>query len=274
MYAGKVRTGAVSTILHTSGRVQKFDPVQIGAFGGGLRGTFKLSILKEGTSWVADFSGQELRLEDILAQLREETAEGAEVTGLLSAKGNLTGRAASEEEEVWRSIKGELGVTITDAEFKQSPLFKSMLLATPLSVGVFLVPGLREVTLLSTLISAARSKGRTLKANQFFFTRIDGTFHLADGLAHTEDSNFAGETVDLFFKGDIDLVKQYFEMRARATPVGSIDSLTRKLPVVGKHLDKAKRSVLSYSFNVSGPLSEPEAQLTSVEELEAKEEEQ
>jgi uncharacterized protein involved in outer membrane biogenesis len=274
MHAGKVRTGAVSTILHTSGRVQRFDPVQIESFGGGIRGKFELSILKEGASWAVDFSGQGMRLEDILAQLREETAEGAEVTGLLSAKGNLTGRAASEEEEVWRSIKGELGFTITDAEFKQSSLFKSMLLATPLSVGVFLVPGLREVTLLSTLYSAAKSKGRTLKANQFFFTRIDGTFHLADGLAHTEDSSFVGETVDLRFKGDIDLVKQYFEMRARATPVGSIDSLTRKLPVIGKHLDKAKRSVLSYSFNVSGPLSEPEAQLTSVEELEPQEEEQ
>ena len=120
---------------------------------------------------------------------------------------------------MWRSINGELGFTITDAEFKQSPLFKSMLLATPLSVGIFLVPGLREVTLLSTLISAVRSKGRTLNANQFFFTRIDGTFHLADGLAHTEDSYFVGETVDLLFKGDIDLVKQYSDMRVKATPV-------------------------------------------------------
>ena len=273
MVAGKVRTGAVSTIWRTSGRVQRFDPVQIEAFGGGLRGKFELSILKEGTSWATDFNGQDMRQEDILAQLREETS-GAEVTGLLSAQGNLTGRAASEDEEVWRSIKGELGFTITDSKFKQSPLFKSMLLATPLSVGIFLVPGIREITLLSTLISAARSKGRTLNANQFFFTRIDGTFHLADGLAHTDDSSFAGETVDLLFKGDIDLVKQHYGMRVKATPVGSIDSLTRKLPFVGKQLDKAKRSVLSYSFNVSGPILKPEAQLTSVEELEPKEEEQ
>lgn len=273
MVAGKVRTGPVSTTWRTSGRVQRFDPVQIEAFGGGLRGTFELSILKEGTSWAADFSGQDMRLEDVLAQLRQETNE-AEVTGLLSAKGILTGMAASEEEEVWRSIKGKLGFTITDSKFKQAPLFKSMLLATPLSAGIFLVPGLREVTLLSTLINAARSKGRTLNPSQFFFTRIDGTFQLEDGLAHTEDSYFVGETLDLLIKGDIDLVKQYYDMRVKATPVGSIDSLTRKLPVIGKQFDKAKRSVLSYSYNISGPISEPKAQLTSVEDLESKEEEQ
>jgi hypothetical protein len=273
MVAGKVRTGKVSSILQTSGRVQQFDPVQIETFGGGLRGTFELSILKEGTSWAADFSGQDMRLEDVLAQLREEKS-GAEVTGLLSAKGILTGMAASEEEEVWRSIKGKLGFTITDSKFKQAPLFKSMLLATPLSAGIFLVPGLREVTLLSTLINAARSKGRTLNPSQFFFTRIDGTFQLEDGLAHTEDSYFVGETLDLLIKGDIDLVKQYYDMRVKATPVGSIDSLTRKLPVIGKQFDKAKRSVLSYSYNISGPISEPKAQLTSVEDLESKEEEE
>jgi hypothetical protein len=45
------------------------------------------------------------------------------------------------------------------------------------------------------------------------------------------------------------------------------------LPVIGKQFDKAKRSILSYSYNISGPLSKPEAQLTSVKELESKEEE-
>jgi uncharacterized protein involved in outer membrane biogenesis len=65
MLLDKFRAGAASTTWHTSGRVQKFHPVQIAAFGGTLGGTFELAVMKEGTTWKTDFKGQKMKLEEL-----------------------------------------------------------------------------------------------------------------------------------------------------------------------------------------------------------------
>jgi hypothetical protein len=47
-----------------------------------------------------------------------------------------------------------------------------------------------------------------------------------------------------------------------------------KVPLFGKGLDKAKRAVLSYKFNVTGPITEPKAELDSTEKVELEEKDQ
>lgn len=125
--------------------------------------------------------------------------------GILNAQGKLSGRSDADPKEVWRSISGKLNYRVTNAQFQQSPLIKSMLLATH-SPGM-LIPGLQQISLANLLLEPLRSKGQTFNLNQVYFHKIKGAIHITDGLAHTEDSFFDGHTLDLFLEGDIDLVK-------------------------------------------------------------------
>ena len=105
------------------------------------------------------------------------------------------------------------------------------------------------------------------------FKKVDGTFQLTDGVAYTEDLFFDGETLDLFFKGDLDLVREQMDMKIKATtPTGTIGSLLGKVPVVGKGWDKTKKSILSLNFIAQGPISNPKVQLSAVDKLKPKRE--
>ena len=118
--------------------MQQFDPLQIQAVGGTLGGMFELAVLEDGIRWKTDFSGRDIIIEDIFTQLSEESER---VQGILNAQVKLSGRSDADPKEVWRSISGKLNYRVTNAQFQQSPLIKSMLLATH-SPGM-LIPGLQ-----------------------------------------------------------------------------------------------------------------------------------
>jgi len=253
MLLDKFRTGTVSTTWHTTGRVQRFHPVQIAAFGGTLGGTFELAVMKEGTSWTTDCKGQQMKLEELWPQLYGEEKERT-AKGYFNVEGTLSGGGSSPENgSAWETLNGQLVLTATDTTFVQSSLFHNILLAT---VGP-----------VCTLLNNVTLKDRTIDANNISFKTVNGTVHLTNGTARTEDLYFDGSSVDFRFKGDIDFVKNYIDMKVQAIPLASVGALMGKVPLVGKGLDKAKRAALSYKFKVTGPLTKPEAELHSTEEV-------
>ena len=269
LHFGRVKTGAVSAAWQTSGLVQKFDPFHIKAFGGTLEGMFELAVLRDGVCWDADFSGQDIILEELTDQL---FAEREKLKGIISAQGTLKGGADADPEAVWRSINGELDYTANSVQFKESPLFKAMLLATRAS-GM-LIPGLQQVSLANLLIDTLKSGSRTFHLNQLYFDTVDGSVDINDGLVRTDDSFFAGDAVNLLFQGDIDMPKENYNLRTRATPIGTIGSLVHKVPLIGKQIERIRNATLSLNFSVTGPFSDPTVQLTAVERLTPKDEEQ
>ena len=120
------------------------------------------------------------------------------------------------------------------------------------------------------MLEPLRSKGQTFNLNQVYFHRIKGAIHITDGLAHTKDSFFDGHTLDLLLEGDIDLVKEDYNIRVKATPIGTIGSLLRKTPLVGRQIERLRKTTLSFSFNVTGPIDDPNVQLTAVKRLNPK----
>ena len=169
------------------------------------------------------------------------------VDGALSGGGSSPGIGGA-----WETLNGQLVLSATDATFIQSSLFRNILLATAGPVG--------------TLFNIATLKDHTLDANSLFFKTVNGTFHVTNGKALTEDLYFDGSAVDFRFKGNIDFVKNYMDMRVQAIPLATVGALMGKIPLVGEGLDKAKRAVLSYKFNVTGPITDPEAELEATEE--------
>jgi len=121
--------------------------------------------------------------------------------------------------------------------------------------------------LLNTVIDAAKTHGRSLDPTCVMFSKIDGSFQIEDGVAHTEELRFESGMADLIFKGDVDLGKGELDMRIRATPLSSVGSLIEKVPVAGKAIVKATEAVLSADFVASGPISDPKVGLAAVKKL-------
>ena len=234
MLLDKFRAGAVSTTWHTTGRVQRFHPVQIAAFGGTLGGTFELAVMKEGTTWKADCKGQKMKLEELWPQLYEKEKERT-AKGLFNAEGTLSGGGASHGNGgAWETLNGQLVFTATKATFIQSSLFRNILLATAGPVG--------------TLLNIVTFKDRTIDVSSLFFKTVNGTFNVTNGKALTEDLYFDGSAVDFRFKGYIDFAENDMDMKVQAIPLATVGTLMGKVPLVGKGLDKAKRAVLSYKL--------------------------
>ena len=111
MLLDKFRAGAVSTTWHTTGRVQRFHPVQIAAFGGTLGGTFELAVMKEGTSWKTDCKGQKMKLEELWPQLYGEENKRT-ATGFFNAEGTLSGGGSSPGNGgMWKTLNGQVALT-------------------------------------------------------------------------------------------------------------------------------------------------------------------
>jgi uncharacterized protein YhdP len=129
------------------------------------------------------------------------------------------------------------------------------------------VPGVREITLLNTVIDAAKTRGRSLDPSCIVFTKIDGAFRIEGGVAHTEDLRLESGVADLLFNGDVDLGGRSLDMRITATPLGSVGSVIGKVPVAGKKLKQAKERALSMDFTARGPIADPEVKLAAVEKI-------
>ena len=263
---GKLRTGAVSTVWHTSDKKQEFSPFHLEAFGGELKGVFDFTIVEGSTSWHIDFTGKEMAIELVFDQFLEGTTK-REAKGLLSAKGTLRGFASHKGYKMWRSLNGELTFEATEGAIKKSPLLNSIVLVMQLPVGILFAP---EVSLVDQLQETAKKQGRNLLDTRVMFKKIDSTFYIADGVAHTENSHFAGKTVDLLFTGDIDLAEKQMDMKIKAATIGAVGLVLPKVPVVGKKLEKAREAALSLTFRARGPLGEPKLHLSPMGKLKPK----
>lgn len=263
---GKLRTGAVSTTWHTSGRLQRFEPLYADLFGGRLEGTLYLSFHKGDNRWYAAFTGEEMDIESLCDQFfRGQTAASAK--GLLRAEGNLNGISSSKKHEVWESMQGNLELSVERGEISQSPLFNSILLALKVSQGFISLPGISDLNLVTMLHDVAKSVVRTLDVSRMVFKTIEGSFRVSDGIARTEDLYFVGDTADFVFRGAFDLVRQEMDITIHVIPTGTLDSLVSKIPLLGRHIDRIKRATLSFNLVARGPFAKPDVQLQAVDKI-------
>jgi len=269
--AGDLRTGPVSTTLKASGKTYAFAPFDMEIFGGRLGGSIVLDSSGRYLQWATDFEGRDMRLEELAGQFQKGEMK---FKGLLYGKGSLRGIAAPKTEQVLGSMEGDLSLRITEGEIREYLLFKNIFILMQVSPATLLVPGLREITALNTIIDAAKTSGRSLNPMCVVFNKIDGTFNIEDGVAHTEDLRLESGIADLLFKGDIDLGEGSLDMRISATPLGSVGSAIGKVPIAGKQLKRAKESVLSTDFIARGPISDPEVKLAVMENLRPRSEEE
>jgi len=263
---GKLTTGAFSTIWHTSGRFQQFDPLYADLFGGTLNGAFHLSCQRDGTTWFAAFNGEDMDIESLCAQFFTGKTI-ATAKGLLQAQGQLRGSAAGKKEDVWQSMQGDVRISASQGEIRQSALFNSILLALRFTQGIVPIPGIRDLNLVNILRDVAKTLTRTIDVSRMVFKKIDGSFKITDGIVRTEDLYFVGDDADFGFTGTFDLVREEMDITINVIPTGTIDSLVNKIPLVGKRIARIKKATLSFNLVARGPFANPNVQLRAVDKI-------
>jgi hypothetical protein len=263
---GKLTTGPVSTLWHTSGRFQKFEPLYADLFGGTLDGAFHLSCQRDGTTWFAGFTGKDMDIESLCSQFFTGKTI-ATAKGLLHAEGELRGTASSRKDEAWQSLQGDVRISASQGEIRQSALFNGILLALRFTQGIVPIPGIRDLNLVTMLRDVAKTLSRTLDVSRMIFKKIDGSFTIRDGIARTEDLYFVGDDADFAFTGTFDLVRNEMDITINVIPTGTIDSLVQKIPLVGKRIGKIKKATLSFNLVARGPFAKPDVQLRAVDKI-------
>lgn len=164
-------------------------------------------------------------------------------------------------------IGGRNRSVITDGEITKHSWLKNLFMLIQFSPPSLLVPGVKEAGILNTVLDAAKTGGRSLNPTCVTFSRIEGTFVLTDGKAHTEDLRLECGVADLIFRGDVDLGEDYLDMQITATPLGSLGSLMGKVPIAGDTLKKAKEAALATTFSARGPIADPEVGLAVMDNI-------
>jgi hypothetical protein len=272
LYWGKIKTGPVSATWQAGADGHVFEPIIIETYGGELRGKLEMGRKEGRFGWTSDFSGHNIELAGLSAQLKDDGE--ANIKGPMSVKGNLRGYGSSEAVSAARSLEGNVRLTSDGGEITQYSWIKNIFLMIQVNPGTMLTPGLRELTILNTVIDAAKTRGRSLNPTYTVFNSLGGNFHITGAVAHTEDLRLESGIADLIFKGEIDLVDRQMDMIVTATPLGSVGSLMEKVPLAGEALKKAKEATIATDFIVRGSLTEPEVKLAAVEKLIPKTDEQ
>jgi hypothetical protein len=129
------------------------------------------------------------------------------------------------------------------------------------------VPGLREINLINTALDTLRTGGRNLEITTIPYDRIDGSFKIANGIAHTKKIHLKGKTLELFSGGDMDFINDKIDLKIKITPVSTAGELAGKIPLVGKEIKKIQKSFLSYDFIARGTIANPDIKVTKIEKL-------
>ncbi len=261
MYAGNITTGPVTTTWTIEQGVHKFETATISSFGGTLKGDLELRGTEDGLRWEAQFDGERLRLEQVAEQFHPKKVK---VTGEFDMATHLVGSGGSWK-DVLKSMDGNFEATARNGEIKQYAMLKNIFLL--MQAPFVLTPGVGQVTILNTLLDAARTRGRSLDPTCVTYDKMEGDFTIAKGKAHTEDFRLESGIADLLFQGDLALPEKEMEMTVRAMPLGSISSLMGMIPIAGNEVKKVKETVFSADFVVRGPWADPQVKLEAAEKI-------
>ena len=167
--------------------------------------------------------------------------------GMLTTEVLLFGKGSNKEELI-SGLTGTMNVLIEEGVLKKSHAFIKVMDFLSLR-GIFVKrpPGL--------------SKGG------LYFESIGGNIDLEEGVAKTEDITMLSPVFNASVKGEADLSTAKVNAELGIQPLGTVDSLVSKLPIVGYLLTGDKEALYADYFKVEGPLSDPDVEYIPLKSL-------
>ncbi len=208
-----------------------------------LRGHMKRGKSREMlfSSWI-DMTKQPLKeLPQSLGFIKSRAEGMLTMEALLFAKG-------SNRKELLSSLTGSINVMIEEGVLKKSHAFIKVMDFMSLR-GIFVKrpPGLSKEGL--------------------YFESIGGNIDLAEGVAKTENIAMESPVFNAVVRGEANLNTKQVNAELGIQPLGTVDSLVSKLPIVGYLLTGDKEALYVDYFKVEGPLSDPDVRYIPLKSL-------
>lgn len=101
----------------------------------------------------------------------------------------------------------------------------------------------------------------------FYFERIEAAVFLSGGIAQIESAVMRSPVFNSTGTGAIDLFNGRVEGDMHVQPLGSVDALVSRIPLLGYILAGEESTVLIYRFKVSGKISDPVVEYVPLKDL-------
>jgi hypothetical protein len=84
------------------------------------------------------------------------------------------------------------------------------------------------------------------------FDLLSANFRLDKGILKSEDLKIQSEAMNQAYSGQFDLVKQEIDLNLAIHPLGTVDKIVTRIPLVGWLLTGDDKAVLTAYFSVEG----------------------
>ena len=100
-----------------------------------------------------------------------------------------------------------------------------------------------------------------------YFESIGGNIDLLEGVAKTDDIAMESPVFNAVMRGEANLNTRQANAEVGIQPLGTVDSLVSKLPIIGYLLTGEKEALYVDYFKVEGPLSDPDVRYIPLKSL-------
>ena len=168
--------------------------------------------------------------------LKAQTTERLE--GTYDIKGNLSTFGQTEDELV-RRLQGVVDFNVVDGRV--------------LNVGrVGLFTNILEYLSINKLITGDHP---SMGKRTFKYDSLQLQLHIQDGLVELKTAEVRADALNMIATGTLDVATQQLDLTVLASPLTTVDSVVRLVPVVGKIL---KGTLIAIPIGVKGPLNDPQ----------------
>jgi uncharacterized protein YhdP len=93
---------------------------------------------------------------------------------------------------------------------------------------------------------------------RLYFDRIEADIQIEKGKILLQNLTFQSPAINAAGAGTIDLNRDQLQLRIGLQPLGTVDSLVSRIPVIGNILTGKGKSLIVYSLEITGSLSNPQ----------------
>jgi hypothetical protein len=183
-------------------------------------------------------------LKELLYSLGFETSY---VEGLLTGEGIFFVKGR-EKDELISSMTGQANMLLEKGTIIKSNVF--------IKVLDFL-----------SLQKIFKKKPPELSKNGFYYESIKGYITMHEGVLETDSLIMKSPVLNGVAQGTIDFTGKTVDYNLGIQPLGTVDWMVSKIPVLGYIFTGKEKTILVYHFKVEGPLSEPDVRYVPLKNL-------
>jgi uncharacterized protein YhdP len=170
------------------------------------------------------------------------------ITGAFSLRGKVMGRGRNGK-ELRRSLEGKLRVGMEKGRIRRFRL-------------------LSKVFSLLNVLQLFKGKLPGLTGEGLPYNRISGEIGIAGGIARTNSLLVDSDAIRITIIGEADIAREALDLTMGLCPLGTVDTIVSKVPVVGRILAGEDDAVIAYYVEVKGDFSNPKVRHIPLKSME------